>query len=251
MPINLRGTQNILLTAIAVSITLGGPTARAQDYVEPAPATTTPAYDPPPPRNDPPREREREVDANHAGLRLAIQGRLSVRNLAEGSALGGFGPVVPFAAIGVRLVDQRLFLGLGLGFGGTSSTTCGGMGCAADQTTLSQSYVALSPVATFDVLREGFGALYLAGWFNFVSYSQVQREETGEPTVQSGGSTGVGLNLALGLRGQITPGVSLGTEWGWGFLSYTNNNNTGDADDESNFGHGVFGTIVVEGSIGI
>lgn len=248
----LRTHAPMLLLAAFALVVGSAKVARAQDVFDasqPAAADTPP---PAPTYQERSEARETRVDSATSGLRLAIQGRINVQSALENGIVGTARPVVPTATVGVRLLDQRLFLGLGLGFGALSTSNCGNMGCDADKTTRSQSYFSLSPLATFDLLREEFGALYLAGWFNFLSYSAVHVEHTGDPAVETGGGSGVGLNLALGLRGFITRGVSLGTEWGWGFVSATDDGDrTGDPDDTSTFVHGIFGTVVVEGSIGL
>lgn len=240
--------QLCLAAGLVVATSMSATHALAQDGWTATPDNA--AAPPPPPsqpvQNDPP------ADVGEAGIRLAIQGRFVLVSALDAAITGGNRPVTPVATVGVRLMDQRLFLGLGLGFGGTSVSTCGNAGCDNDKTTRSQSYFSVSPVATFDVLRERFGALYLAGWFNFLSYSAVHLEHTGDASVETGGGSGIGLNLAVGLRGKITDGLSIGTEWGWGFVSASDEGNaSGDPDDTNTFAHGIFGSVVVEGSIGL
>lgn len=241
--------QLCLAATLVAAMSASATSAFAQDNQWAAtPTETTPPPPPPPPPND---HRDDDVGGND-GLRLAIQGRFSLLSQLDVALTNGQRPMVPAATVGVRLLEQRLFVGLGVAFGGVSTSTCGNAGCDNDKTTRSQSYFAVSPVVTFDLLREAMGALYLAGWFNFLSYSAVHLEHTGDPAVEAGGGSGIGLNLALGLRGNITRGLSIGTEWGWGFVSATDEGNaSGDPDDTNTFANGIFGTVVVEGSIGL
>ena len=53
----------------------------------------------------------------------------------------------------------------------------------------------------------------------------------------------VGLSLGAGLRGFLTEGVALGGEFGWGFLS-SSQDDGGDV-----FVHGIFANLLLEASI--
>jgi len=205
-----------------------------------------------------------------SGLRIAVQGRLDALNIAgleNGYNLNvGGGPdlvipitFVPQVTLGVRLLDTRLFLGLGFGFFGASESQCGGSagGCADEETTASTSGFELSPLASFDLLQDParIAALYLVGWLNLASLGgyTVERVTPGRTdTTTVDADFYWGLNIGVGVRGNITPAVAIGTEWGWGFLSTSNDGGTpGPADDQSNFIHGVFGTIFLEASVGL
>lgn len=202
------------------------------------------------------------------GVRIALQGRLDALNVAGlegGYTIGGGGGVtiplsfVPQITAGVRLVDTRLFLGLGFGFFGASESECAGSmgGCADMETIVSTSGFGLAPLVSFDLLRDAsrLGALYLLGWLNLASFGG-QTVETIRPGATDKRTTDNdfwwGLNVGAGVRGNITPSLAIGTEWGWGFATTSNDGGTaGPADDTSLFIHGVFGTIFLEASIGL
>jgi hypothetical protein len=97
----------------------------------------------------------------------------------------------------------------------------------------------MTPVVTYDVIAQEWGALAVVGWLNFIRTN----DETG---FTDDDRFHFGMNLGLGLRGHVTRGVSIGTEWGWGFLLLDNGPGT-----NSTFAHGAFGTILFEASIGV
>jgi len=186
-----------------------------------------------------------------SAVQLAFQGRINAmgylvptRNLAQ------LQTITPYVTPGVRLIDGRLFVGLGIGFGGFSSTNC--MATCDDYTNTSQSYFALSPMAFFDILRAGPASLYAGGWFSFAPISSVSAETSGGPTFETESATAFGVNLAVGIRGQIVEGLSIGTEWGWSFTSLSSDGGEpGENDDETTSLHGIFGTVMVEGAINL
>ena len=127
--------HTLTISAALVSILLITSTAAAQDTAAPATA--------------PPAQR-----TQRSALQLAFQGRINAMGyLAPGDRLGSIQTITPYVTPGVRLIDGRLFLGLGIGFGGFSTTEC--QDTCADFDTQSQSYFALSPMVLFDVLRAG------------------------------------------------------------------------------------------------
>lgn len=202
------------------------------------------------------------------GVRIAVQGRIDAVNvlgLQDGLNLdpGGGGPnvvvplvFVPLVTAGVRLIDTRLFLGVGVGFFGASVSQCGDTGCD-EETTTSTSGFSLSPLVSFDLIQDPgrLGALYVVGWLNLANaggytVERVQPGRTDTTTVD--GDFFWGLNAGIGLRGNITPGAAIGTEWGWGFATSTDDGDTsGAADDRTTFVHGIFGTIVFEATVGM
>ncbi len=203
------------------------------------------------------------------GVRIALQGRVDALNIAgldNGFTLGGGGGAltipltfVPQVTAGVRLVDTRLFLGLGLGFFGASSSECAGSsgGCADEETTTSTSGFGLAPLVSFDLLRDParIAALYILGWLNLASFGG-QTVETVRPGMTDTRTTDNdfwwGVNAGIGVRANISPAFAVGTEWGWGFATTSNDGGTaGPPDDSSLFIHGIFGTIFLEGSIGL
>jgi len=196
-----------------------------------------------------------------SAVRLAIQARLDMLNMVgvtDAAVIGSFGgggtfaligQMAPYVAPGVRLVDNRLFLGLGLGFTAFVDSECMNPACDTETTT-SRSGWTLSPLVSFDLLQRDEGALYLLGWFNLAGIGD-STVETVSPAgsmefTSNDGAFGVGLNIGAGLRGNISESLGLGAEFGYGFLSFSD-----DEDDDSTTFHALFGTIFLEASIGL
>jgi hypothetical protein len=187
-------------------------------------------------------------DSANSGTRLALQLRLDALNtlgIANPQDLGpGAGGAlmphmfVPVATPGIRLLDARLFVGLGLGFGGVSVDT-------GPNNSDSRSGFSFSPLFGYDLIRDDIAAFSLLGWFNLASLGETERCRGGACVNQNDDAFGIGLNVGVGLRGLLSPGLALGGEFGWGFLSISNDPN-GDM-----FFHGIFGTLTLEASIGI
>ncbi len=155
-----------------------------------------------------------------SSIRLAMQGRVDVANLLELSPNSPFGLTIPIVTPGVRLLDNKLFVGLGLDF----STV-------ADD---GAKFFGLSPMVSFDLLSRPEGALYATGWVNLGSIEFAGSDDS---------SFFGGMNLGLGIRAFLSPALSIGTEWGWSFV---------DAEDDAfSFRQGVFGNVMFEASIGI
>lgn len=179
-------------------------------------------------------------------IRLAIQARITAVNaVGAQQAIGSIGDslssaFVPIVAPGVRLLDQRLFLGLGLGFSGFTADAPG------DAET-SRSAFSVAPTVSYDVLSEDWGALSLGGWFTISSLGDFETcNDTGCVT-DNNGQLALGLNLLAGIRGRLAPGLSIGGEFGWGFIDAS-----GDAaDDAGFFVHGLLGMLVFEASVGL
>ncbi len=153
-----------------------------------------------------------------SGYRLALQARYA-QTLTIAGKRGEFA-AAPFVTAGLRMLDERLFVGLGFGLHGVNDN--GGSGFS------------LSPVVTFDLLTDRLGALYVGGWVNLGSVSQ------------PGPSTDVfffGANVLAGVRGKLAKSVSFGVEWGWEFA-------WADVPAQS-FAHGIFGAVVLEASVGL
>jgi hypothetical protein len=181
------------------------------------------------------------------GVRLGIQLRLDALNALgpldstdSGVETIGRRLLVPLVAPGVRLLDEKLFIGVGLSLHGWSSEEPNG-----DEA--SRSGFGLNPLITFDVLRDGFAALHLLAALNIASLGET--ETCGGPMNMCVDGNddifGVGLTLGAGVRGLISPGLSLGAEFGWGFLSTSADN------DDSVFVHGLFGALILEASVGL
>jgi hypothetical protein len=181
------------------------------------------------------------------GVRLALQGRLDAinvlsiasPNVADLDAPGvGRRLLVPIMTPGVRLIDGRLFLGMGLGIAG--ATVDAGPG------ETSRSGFSLTPLASYDLLLDSVAALSLGGWLNFAHLGETEVCGGGGGCVEANDdATGWGLSVAAGIRGFLSRGLALGGEFGWGFLD-TSVDNGADG-----FGHAIFGNIFLEASIGI
>ena len=179
--------------------------------------------------------------------RIGLQGRLDAINLLSvaspdvgGVDTAGLGRrlLVPIMTPGVRLLEDKLFLGLGFGLASVSVSNG-----AVDT---SRSGFALSPLASYDLLIDPVAALSLAGWLNFGRLGETEVCGGGGGCVTSNDDvTGWGLSLAANVRGFLSRGLALGAEFGWGFLDISTDNGA-DA-----FAHGVFGNIFLEASVGI
>lgn len=144
------------------------------------------------------------------GLRLAMQARgiATLNTLAN----NGFIRVTPLVTPGIRIMDGKLFIGLGLGLDEVSDAT---------------TVFHVSPTFTYDLVQNGDGALFLAGWLNLGTV----------------GSFYFGGNIAGGIRGNINDSISIGSEWGFTF---------GKVDVPANdLQIGFFGTLVFEASVGV
>lgn len=189
------------------------------------------------------RANHRIDDSN--GPRLGIQARIDALNMLGFSippgsmaldvALEARSLFVPIVTPGVRFLDDRLFLGLGLGFSGFSTSN----------PDTSRSGWSLSPLATYDLLLDQYAAFYLAGWFNLAHLGQSEAcNAAGTCVTMNNDATGWGLNLGAGVKGMLSRGLALGGEFGWGFLDVS-------TDGPDAFVHGVFGNIFLEASVGL
>lgn len=194
---------------------------------------------------------------SQAQAKLEFQSRVDAFNLFntgfddDGILLNFFG-VVPIVSTGVRLVDDKLYVGLGFGYVSVSSTNCetpGGDDADCEiETTSSSSSWSLSPTVSFDVLTAKPMALAIVGWFNFGTIDSSKTETTqggNTVTLESDGDFWWGFNLGVGIRGYVTEGVAVGTEWGWSFANRSDGNNEGDG---TTF-HGIWGTINIVAAI--
>lgn len=178
---------------------------------------------------------------------LTMLGPLDSSTTSPGNLMGGLGGaetigrrlLVPLATAGVRLVDQRLFIGAGIGLHGWSVEADNGAEAG-------RSGFGLSPLAQFDVLRDGPAALSLGGALHFASLSETEVcDADGDCMDQNDGASGLGLSLGAGVRGHILPGLALGGDLGWGFLSISTD------DDDSIFVHGIYAALMLEATVGI
>ena len=187
--------------------------------------------------------------SSSSSVRIGLQIRLDALNVlgpveATPGTVQAIGRrlLVPLAAPGVRLIDNKLFLGLGLGFYGYSTED-------DDNNGESRSGFGLSPLATFDVLRDGVAALSIGGALHIASMSEreVCGPGPGGCMDADDGASAIGLSLGAGLRGDILPGLALGGDFGWGFLSVSYDNN----NDDTLFIHGIYAAILLEATIGV
>jgi hypothetical protein len=178
-------------------------------------------------------------------IRLALQLRIDAINtlsLADPAGVVGAGIVdlgrhllVPVATPGVRLIEDRLFIGLGFGFVGASTED--------GPNEESRSGFSVSPLASYDVLDNDAAALSLLGWLNLASLGETEQCTAAGCADQNDDAFGWGLSLGAGLRGFLTDSVAVGGELGWGFLSIAS-----DAGGDA-FVHGVFANLLLEASI--
>jgi hypothetical protein len=190
------------------------------------------------------RPRARVDDSNDP--RLGIQARIDALNML-GLSEPGVGPLdlalearslfVPIVTPGVRFLDDRLFLGLGLGFSGVSTS---------GPPDVSRSGWSLSPLASYDLITDQLAAFYLVGWFNLAHLGETETcNAAGNCMTMNNDATGWGLNIGAGVRGLLSRGLALGGEFGWGFLDISN-----DGGPDA-FVHGLFGNIFLEASVGL
>lgn len=187
-----------------------------------------------------------EGSRRSSSARIGLQIRLDALNMlgsfdsTPGSTQSiGRRLLVPLATPGVRLLDGKLFLGAGLGLHGWSEEEPDG-----DES--SRSGFGISPLAQFDVLREGSAALSLGGALHLASLGETEVCPNGGSCMDANdGATGVGLSLGAGVRGNLLPGLAIGGDLGWGFLSISRDN------DSSLFIHGIYAAIMVEATVGI
>jgi hypothetical protein len=176
---------------------------------------------------------------------LALQLRLDAINtiaLSEPTGVAGAGfadlgrhLLVPIATPGVRILDDALFLGLGLGFVGVSSDD--------GPNEESRSGFSLSPLASYDILADDSAALSLLGWLNLASLGETEQCNAGGCNEVNDDAFGWGVSLGAGLRGFLTESLAIGGEFGWGFLS------VGYDAGPDVFVHGVFGNLFFEASL--
>ncbi len=169
----------------------------------------------------PPDTPAEDVSEEHEALRIGIQGRVSALNVVlAGDADAG--DQVPFATLGLRFFDQRLFAGLGFGFFGVEGSNTG---------------FSFSPLATLDFYQDDdLGALYGALWLTLANFDDDRAMMAGDVFVW-------GLSAAVGVRAKVATALGIGAEWGWGFLSLNR--------DGSAFVHGFTGNLLVEVTLGI
>ncbi len=144
-----------------------------------------------------------------SGWKIAMQGRLQTLTIFSGAP--DFA-LIPTVTPGVRLLEDRLFVGLGVEWGSISDGGPKGFG--------------ISPTMNFDLINKEYAALYGVGIVTLGTADSDFR---------------FGANVGLGIRAKVHPAFSIGTEWGWGLHVIEN----------GPFAQGVFGTLVFETAIPI
>ncbi len=186
------------------------------------------------------------TSGSSTGPRIGLQGRLDAVNIlapggvaAPGLNIDIRGLFVPIVTPGVRLIDDRLYLGLGFGFAGVSQDNR-----PADRDE-SRSAFSFSPLVSFDLLSDQVASFGLVGWLNLLSIGETEECEGGACRNLNDDGFGWGINLGVGVRGKISRGLAVGSEFGWGFLSIAFDN------EQDVFYHGVFGIILFEATVGV
>ncbi|MGD8858524.1 MAG: hypothetical protein PVI30_00830 [Myxococcales bacterium] len=177
-------------------------------------------------------------------VRLGVQARIDAFNTLATTDTGQGalnldegGLLVPLVAPGVRFLDGRLFLGLGLGYQSISIDN--------GNVEESRGGWTFSPLATFDLLSDDVASLSLDGWLNLGSLGETEECDNNGCTTDNDNATTIGINLGAGVRGHLTPGLAIGGEFGWSFTSVS-------VDSGSDVSlHGLFGTILIEASVGL
>ena len=177
-------------------------------------------------------------------LRIGLQLRVDAARVLEGgdvdgpTVAGAGALLVPVVAPGVRWLDGKLFTGLGLGLYGASVEQGAG--------SQSRGGFGLSPVATYDLLGQEAIKLSVGGWLTFASLGETETCTAGDNCQDNNDDvTAWGLSAVAGIRGELLRGLSLGGEFGWGFLDFSADEGT------DSFIHGLFGALVIEATIGI
>lgn len=160
------------------------------------------------------------------GMRLALQARVPFRSIVNIPEAAGASPIVPALAAGVYL--GPLFIGVGLDY-------------SSDDADGNQGSFALAPTVNYELLDAGVSKLYLLGAFGIGHVFDNADDTTDESY------TRWGLSLGAGIKAQPVEGLAVGTELGWGLAGLSFGNDAADGV----MGHSFFGTIFVEGSIGL
>jgi len=153
--------------------------------------------------------------AGTSGIRLAMQTRFLVINII-GGADAGF-PLAVQATPGLRLADNRLFIGPGVGW--LKANNSGG------------HVYTIAPTATYDIIQRTNAALHAVVMLNMSD--------------QTGGDLLFGMNFGLGIRALLGESFGIGTEWGFAFTQIDH----GPMEPDAVFG--FFGALVLESSIGL
>jgi hypothetical protein len=198
-----------------------------------------------------PSQVERNAGADHQDshgrddeLRIGLQLRVDAARMFDGgdvdgpTVAGAKALLVPVVAPGVRWLDGRLFTGLGLGLYGASVEQGAG--------SQSRGGFGLSPVATYDLLGQDAITLSVGGWLTFASLGETETCTAGDNCQDNNDDvTAWGLSAVGTIRGALMRGLSLGGEFGWGFLDFSADEGT------DSFVHSLFGALVLEATIGI
>ena len=172
--------------------------------------------------------------AGNSGLALEMQGRLSI---LSDFGVGQNSPrFLPPVAIGLRLLEGRLFVGLGLVYDSVRAKACGGGTCVTNR---DGHLFGVAPVVTYDILSRGAAHLYPMATLTFARTDLFLEDD----------DFAWGANLGLGIRGDLGDAISIGSEWGWGFLR--SGHDYGGGGTGSIMAHGFWGTITMSARIGL
>lgn len=192
-----------------------------------------------------------------SSISLELQGRLPVLNIG-GSSIAGVPTLrgddtsppatLPAVTAGVRLLDQRLFVGVGIGWYGTRFNDCTGGGGGGCVDTRVRGYQ-LTPTVTYDVLVRGPARLYPIGMLSLGTLGRQSATVAGI-TQSASGDFWLGMNLGAGIRADFADGaLSIGSEWGWGFARTAYDEPGGGTNKLS--AQGAWGTVFFAARLGL
>ena len=172
-------------------------------------------------------------------MRLALQVRMPAANIMTGggatsdSALGG--RLMPLVTPGLRLLDTRLFAGLGLGYAAFSTSDDDG------DTVNSRSGFTLVPTVTYDLIDEREVAVGVGGMLSL----GILGESSSENADANDDAFTWGLTVLGEVRAKPLASLGVGVDFGWSFT------NTSPDTGNSTAAHGFVGMLVIEASTNI
>lgn len=186
------------------------------------------------------------ADVGHGGgeLRLAVQLRLDTMNVIRNGGVGqdggvGDGRLSPLVTPGVRLLEGRLFLGLGLGYSALSTEGESGA-------TSSRSGFTLVPMAMYDLIDAQTVSFALGGMLSLGSEGETENcTPTDVCDSENDDVFGWGLGLLAEVRAKPLDALGVGVDFGWGFVS------SAEDDGDSIVLHGFIGMLVIETSFAL
>ena len=201
------------IATLALMIALAVPMLASAQYGNPEAGYTAPPNAQP--VAPPPAQPGQTAPASDSGgIRLGMQFRLAGENTLDGGSLG---PVSVLVTPGLRLASNKLFIGLGVGWGKENS---GGV-----------HEFTIAPTATYDLIQRTNAALHLLVMMNMSD--------------RRGGDLRFGMNFGLGVRALLGESYGIGAEWGFAFTQLDGGPMAPDA------AFGFFGALVLESTIGL